>query len=40
MSEYVSLQSVIKASYFIAAILCIVDLKRMSSPVRARGGII
>ena len=40
MSEFVSLRSVIEASYFIAAILFIFGLKRMSSPVTARGGII
>ena len=40
MSEFVSMRSVIEASYFIAAILFIFGLKRMSSPVTARGGII
>lgn len=40
MSELVSMRSVIEASYFIAAILFIFGLKRMSSPVTARGGII
>ena len=40
MSEFVSLRSVIEASYFIAAILFIFGLKRMSSPVTARGGIV
>ncbi|MCH6549649.1 MAG: NAD(P)(+) transhydrogenase (Re/Si-specific) subunit beta, partial [Proteobacteria bacterium] len=34
------MRSVIEASYFIAAILFIFGLKRMSSPVTARGGII
>ncbi len=40
MSEFVSLRSLIEVSYFIAAILFISGLKRMSSPVTARGGII
>lgn len=40
MSELVSMRSVIEASYFVAAILFIFGLKRMSSPVTARGGII
>jgi len=40
MSEFVSMRSLIEASYFIAAILFIFGLKRMSSPVTARGGII
>jgi NAD(P) transhydrogenase subunit beta len=40
MSEFVSMRSVIEASYFIAAILFIFGLKRMSSPVTARGGIV
>ena len=40
MSEFVSMRSLIEASYFIAAILFILGLKRMSSPVTARGGII
>jgi len=40
MNEFVSMRSVIEASYFIAAILFIFGLKRMSSPVTARGGII
>ncbi len=40
MSEFVSLRSLIEASYFIAAILFIFGLKRMSSPATARGGII
>ncbi|MFQ5548077.1 MAG: NAD(P)(+) transhydrogenase (Re/Si-specific) subunit beta [Woeseia sp.] len=34
------MRSVIEASYFVAAILFIFGLKRMSSPVTARGGII
>jgi NAD(P) transhydrogenase subunit beta len=40
MNEFISMRSVIEASYFIAAILFIFGLKRMSSPVTARGGII
>ena len=40
MIEFISMRSVIEASYFIAAILFIFGLKRMSSPVTARGGII
>ena len=40
MSEFVSMRSIIEASYFVAAILFIFGLKRMSSPVTARGGII
>ena len=40
MSELVPLRSVIEASYFVAAILFIFGLKRMSSPVTARGGIV
>jgi len=40
MIEFVSMRSVIEASYFIAAILFIFGLKQMSSPVTARGGII
>ena len=40
MNEFVSMRSVIEASYFIAAILFIFGLKRMSSPVTARSGII
>ena len=40
MIEMVSMRSVIEASYFIAAILFIFGLKRMSSPVTARDGII
>jgi NAD(P) transhydrogenase subunit beta len=30
----------IKISYFVAAVLFIIGLKRMSSPVTARGGIV
>ena len=40
MNEFVSLRSLIEACYFIAAILFIFGLKRMSSPVTARGGIV
>jgi NAD(P) transhydrogenase subunit beta len=40
MSEIVSMRTVIEASYFIAAILFIFGLKRMSSPVTARGGVV
>jgi NAD(P) transhydrogenase subunit beta len=40
MSEFVSMRTVIEASYFVAAILFIFGLKRMSSPVTARGGIV
>ena len=40
MSEFISMRTVIEASYFIAAILFIFGLKRMSSPVTARGGVI
>jgi NAD(P) transhydrogenase subunit beta len=36
----ISMRSVIEASYFIAAILFIFGLKRMSSPVTARAGIV
>ncbi len=40
MSEFISMRTVIEASYFVAAILFIFGLKRMSSPVTARGGVI
>jgi NAD(P) transhydrogenase subunit beta len=40
MGDFVSVRTVIAASYFIAAILFIFGLKRMSSPVTARGGIV
>jgi len=40
MSEFVSMNTLIETSYFIAAILFIFGLKRMSSPVTARGGIV
>ena len=34
------MDSVIQLSYFLAAVLFILGLKRMSSPVTARGGIL
>ena len=34
------MDSVIQLSYFVAAVLFIMGLKRMSSPVTARGGIV
>jgi len=40
VSELISMHTVIEASYFIAAILFIFGLKRMSSPATARGGIV
>ena len=40
MSEFFSMRSIIEVSYFLAAILFIFGLKRMSSPVTARGGIV
>jgi NAD(P) transhydrogenase subunit beta len=40
MSEMISMRSLIEASYFLAAILFIFGLKRMSSPVTARAGIV
>ncbi len=40
MSEFFSATTIIEASYFLAAILFIYGLKRMSSPVTARGGIV
>jgi len=40
MSEFISMRTVIEVSYFVAAILFIFGLKRMSSPVTARGGVI
>jgi NAD(P) transhydrogenase subunit beta len=40
MSEFISIRTVIEASYFVAAILFIFGLKRMSSPVTARGGVV
>jgi NAD(P) transhydrogenase subunit beta len=40
MSDGFSMRALVELSYFIAAILFIFGLKRMSSPVTARGGII
>ena len=40
MSDMISADTLIEASYFVAAVLFIFGLKRMSSPVTARGGII
>jgi NAD(P) transhydrogenase subunit beta len=40
VSEFYSATTIIEASYFLAAILFIFGLKRMSSPVTARGGIV
>jgi NAD(P) transhydrogenase subunit beta len=40
MGAFVSASTLIQASYFIAAALFIFGLKRMSSPVTARGGIV
>jgi NAD(P) transhydrogenase subunit beta len=40
MGSFVSASTLIQASYFIAAALFIFGLKRMSSPVTARGGIV
>ncbi len=40
MSEFLTMRTLIEASYFLAAILFIFGLKRMSSPVTARGGIV
>ena len=40
MSDGFSMRALIELSYFIAAILFILGLKRMSSPVTARGGIV
>lgn len=40
MTDMISMRSIIEASYFIAAILFIFGLKRMSSPVTARVGIL
>ncbi|MEE8156734.1 MAG: NAD(P)(+) transhydrogenase (Re/Si-specific) subunit beta, partial [Gammaproteobacteria bacterium] len=43
MSEFLSptaANNLIQASYFLAAVLFIIGLKRMSSPVTARAGII
>jgi NAD(P) transhydrogenase subunit beta len=40
MSEYLSAGLLIQASYFVTAVLFILGLKRMSSPVTARSGIL
>ena len=40
MTEFISVRGLIEASYFLAAILFIFGLKRMSSPVTARTGIV
>ena len=40
MSEMISMRPIIEACYFLAAILFIFGLKRMSSPVTARAGIV
>ena len=40
MIDAFSVRGLIEASYFVAAILFIFGLKRMSSPRTARGGII
>jgi H+-translocating NAD(P) transhydrogenase subunit beta len=40
MSEFASADSLIQASYFVTAVLFIMGLKRMSSPVTARSGIL
>ena len=40
MSEVLSLNTLIEASYFVTAVLFILGLKRMSSPVTARSGIL
>jgi NAD(P) transhydrogenase subunit beta len=40
MSEVSSLNALIEASYFVTAVLFILGLKRMSSPVTARSGIL
>ena len=40
MPQWLSAQAVIQASYFVTAVLFIVGLKRMSSPVTARSGIV
>lgn len=40
MSDFFSLSLLIKVCYFIAAILFIIGLKRMSAPATARGGIV
>ena len=38
--SFFSLENLIEASYFLAAVLFIMGLKKMSSPVTARGGIV
>ena len=40
MSDFFSLSLLIKASYFVAAVLFIIGLKRMSAPSTAKGGIV
>ncbi len=40
MSDMISADTLIEASYFVAAVLFIFGLKRMSSPVTARAGIV
>src|SRR5437016_12904153 len=40
MSSVISADSLIQASYFVTAVLFIMGLKRMSSPVTARSGIL
>lgn len=40
MSELLTLRTLVETSYFVAALLFIFGLKRMSSPVTARGGIV
>ncbi len=40
MSEMLSVNALIEASYFVTAVLFILGLKRMSSPVTARSGIL
>ncbi len=40
MTDFISVRGLIEASYFLAAILFIFGLKRMSSPVTARTGIV
>jgi NAD(P) transhydrogenase subunit beta len=40
MSEFASADNVIQASYFVTAVLFIMGLKRMSSPVTAKSGIV
>ncbi|MFZ0500871.1 MAG: NAD(P)(+) transhydrogenase (Re/Si-specific) subunit beta, partial [Steroidobacteraceae bacterium] len=40
MSAFLGTDTLIQASYFVTAVLFIVGLKRMSSPVTARSGIL